>query len=371
MSEKKKRTKITNALRESVINYVFDKGESVSEVARLLELNKRTVYGICTVFTKENRIERKKANGRKCTFDFGQERLICAFWKLNADATLKECQDYIKSNPNLFDEADVSLTTIDRILRKHKITTKQLTKIPLARNSVETIKKRCEYVTSLLDLESEDCYFIYVDEFGVNLHTRRSRGRSLIGQPAIIETPTSRGNNFSTCAGVSIDGVVYYRSQFRPFNHGSFLEFLDGLKAKLDLNLNNVLVMDNVALHKHSLVKQWFDQNELKYLYLPPYSPFLNPIEECFSKIHTSVCLQRAANTNSLIRSVEIAFKTVTSDDLRNWFKHSRAYHTMALRREKILKEANKDCPPFRVDDRPDEELDEENEEEDELLRQP
>lgn len=365
MSEIKRRNKISNTLREQVVNCIFNKNESVREVARLLDLKKRTIYGICRVFTDEKRIIKKIQTGRKSSFNLDQELRICSFWKLNADATLKECQQYIDSSPTVFDGVKVSLTTIDRILKKHRVTYKQLTRVPHARNTPETIEKRFRYVTDLIDLENEDKYLIYLDEFGVNLHTRRSRGRAQIGKPAIINTPTQRGNNLSTCAAISIDGVVHFKSQFCPFNHGNFLEFLDGLEKLLNKELNNVLIMDNVRFHHHALVKEWISRNNLSVLYLPPYSPFLNPIEETFSKVSNSIALSRSENTETLLESVEFAFRSITSENIRGWFRHSRAYHSMCLRKEPILKEANDECPQFLVVERP---PDVEEEELDELL---
>lgn len=87
-----------------------------------LDFYNRTIYGICEVFTSGNRIEKKKKTGRKCALNLDHENLICSFWKLNADATLNECKQYVESNPTVFYGAKVSLIIIDRVLKKHKVT---------------------------------------------------------------------------------------------------------------------------------------------------------------------------------------------------------------------------------------------------------
>lgn len=102
-------------------------------------------------------------------------------------------------------------------------------------------------------MESEDKYFIYLDEFGANLYTRRSRGRAIIGELAIIETSTQRGHILSTCAAIPIDGVAHSKSQFSP---GNFLVFLDELPKVINKDLDNVIIMDNVRVHHHALVKE-------------------------------------------------------------------------------------------------------------------
>jgi len=339
--------------RERLVDYVFNQGKTVAAAASLLDVKKRTAYSILNRFEKENRIELKKQSGRKPTFDENFEKKLIEFFERKPDATLVECQRSIERDPEHYGAAVPSIATIERILKKNRWTLKTLSPIPVARNSPRTIASREIYVSRLLDIEGayEQKSIIYIDEMGRNLHCRRRFGRSLIGAPAIIEVPTQQGNNLSIAAAINCNGVVHYKSKFLSFKGSDFAEFLDELFQQLASVDKMVFIMDNAAIHHSSDVKSWFQvhRDRVRAFYLPPYSPFLNPIEECFSKIHYKIAQARPDTNNTLMMSVKDAFAAVTAENCRGWFSHSRQYHRCCLRKEPVLKKANGSCPEFRL----------------------
>lgn len=360
----KQRAVVSDERRKTVIEMVFNQGIECKQVAAMLNMKKRTVYGICQVFEKENRIERKPKTGRKVVFESGCEDAIVEFFERDNGASLKECRAYAEKNPEVFGERVPSIATIERILKKRKITTKNLYPVPKARNSPAVILRRFEYITELLRLENEGWTFVYVDEFGCNLHTSRKRGRNAIGRMAIRATPNQRGKNLSTCAAISDrEGVVHYRSKFCSYNNVEFVSFLNEMFEKLVSPHKVMIVMDNASFHHHASVVNWFDEHRsdgIDCLYLPPYSPMLNPIEECFSKIHKFICTFKCSTSSPLLQAVSCAFSTVSISDCLGWYRHSRAYHTQCIRKAPIMKEADPFCPSFRVLD--DDEVDSEDE---------
>lgn len=83
-----------------------------------------------------------------------------------------------------------------------------------------------------------------------------------------------------------------------------------------ELNLRNkYIVMDNCAIHKDNAIKQLVEEDGHHLLFLPPYSPFLNPIEECWSKIKHQVGKRPLTDTEDLIQRIKAASKTVTMED--------------------------------------------------------
>ncbi|RXN10210.1 trypsin-2-like protein [Labeo rohita] len=154
---------------------------------------------------------------------------------------------------------------------------------------------------TIFDLESLDRPhdFIFVDEAGFNLTKRRRTGRNIIGQRAIVEVPGQRGGNVTICAAISNHGVLHHHVTLGPYNTQHLLRFIANLRDILfelqvqdhqgqELNENPiptyVIVWDNVSFHRAAPEREWFNINEqFMNLYLPPYSPFLNPIEEFFS----------------------------------------------------------------------------------------
>lgn len=340
------RVGVSNELRERLIDMVFGKGKGVREAANCLNIKRRTAYNILRVFSNENRMEKKRNKGRNLQFNMRFAKLIGRFFERKTDATLREAQQFVRENPALFGARVPSFTTINRILKKLNITTKRLVPVPAARNSPRAIEQRRRYVEKLNELDGTE-QLIYIDETGQNLHVRRGIGRSYIGTPATITTPTQRGNNLSICAALSLEGIVYYRTKYLAFNNVEFVKFLDELSAKFIADRKYVLIMDNAAFHHHQNVVNWFTERSPRIALI--YLPFLNPIEECFSKVHQHVCMARSRSGEELFAAVSGAMDSITAENAQGWFRHTRKYHTKCLAREPILKEADEECPPFRI----------------------
>jgi transposase len=100
----------------------------------------------------------------------------------------------------------------------------------------------------------------------------------------------------------------------------AFMVFLKGLLPNLEEG--SVLVMDNWTVHHGQDIKVLVESYACKLRYLPAYSPDFNPIELIFSKIKAFVKALRPKETAKLIKAFEDALFTVTSDDVRNSFRH-------------------------------------------------
>lgn len=83
------------------------------------------------------------------------------------------------------------------------------------------------------------------------------------------------------------------------------------------------IVMDNAAIHKTPEVLQATRGHGHTALFLFPYSPFLNLIEECWAKIKKEVCKIPLTNNEIIADHIEEAAKTVTVENCRGWIRHS------------------------------------------------
>ncbi|XP_062322158.1 uncharacterized protein LOC134023813 [Osmerus eperlanus] len=201
---------------------------------------------------------------------------------------------------------NVSVPTIDRILRKNHMAMKQLYTVPFQRNSDVVKEARCQYVERKMELEAEGAHvFIYVDEAGFNLCKVRRRGRNLIGHRATIAVPGQRGTNITMCAAISNDGVLCNIPTIGPYNTERLITLLDALHDRLippeergllrpGMPLFVVITWDNVAFHHSRLVNEWFAVHpRMMMQFLPAYTPFFNPIEEFFSAWRWKVLPQK------------------------------------------------------------------------------
>jgi transposase len=83
-----------------------------------------------------------------------------------------------------------------------------------------------------------------------------------------------------------------------------------------------VVVMDNLSVHKSERVREMIEGTGASLLYLPPYSPEFNPIEEAFSKIKNLVRKAGARVREALVDAVGEALCEVTEEDARAFFEH-------------------------------------------------
>ena len=125
---------------------------------------------------------------------------------------------------------------------------------------------------------------IYIDETGFNMYTKRQYGRAPVGQRANRIVSGQRRRNTSAIVAVSDQvGVVYYEIVIGGVTQEVFGNFLTSLTSILDEE-RAFLVMDNAPCHNVQI-----DSAHQVIKYLPAYSPFLSPIENCFSVLKSDM----------------------------------------------------------------------------------
>lgn len=178
---------------------------------------------------------------------------------------------------------------------------------------------------------------IFIDEAGFNLTKRRRRGRNIIGQRAIVQVPGQRGGNITMCAAMSYQGVLHRHATLGPYNTQHLLTFLDGLRQVLFGRVQQnreqaghpvyVIVWDNVSFHRSVLIQEWFNNNhQFINVFLPPYSPFLNPIEEFFSAWRWKVYDRQPYTRENLLQAMELACGDIGVDSCQGWIRHTRGF---------------------------------------------
>jgi len=118
-----------------------------------------------------------------------------------------------------------------------------------------------------------------------------------------------------------------------------FLHFLSGLLDELDRHEMNgrYIVMDNAPIHKSPEVANLIESRGYKAAYLPPYSPFLNPIEEFWSKVKAGIKRDTLTVTSNLSDRIIESAKKVTVSDCEGWIRHAHSFFERCLNRERLL----------------------------------
>ncbi|XP_035984918.1 uncharacterized protein LOC118558489 isoform X1 [Fundulus heteroclitus] len=347
------RTIITDEMRATVIDHVIVHGMTMAEAGLRVRpnLSRFTVATIIRAFRQHNRVERMPhRGGRVAIFTAAQETLIVDMVRENNLIRLREIRDkVIDDNVNFEGIDDVSLATIDRVLRRQKMRMKQVYRVPFERNSARHKDLRYEYVQRILQLDAvaRPHEYLFLDEAGFNLHKRRQRGRIIIGQRAITEVPGQRGGNITLCAAMGLEGLVHRQAVLGSYNTQRLLTFLEELKdILLDHQQHHpgpehpiyVIIWDNVRFHTTYQISEWFTTNSNHFLNvcLPPYSPFLNPIEEFFSSWRWKVYDRRPYTRENLLRAMELACVDIPVENFQGWIRHSRAFFPRCLARDNI-----------------------------------
>lgn len=87
------------------------------------------------------------------------------------------------------------------------------------------------------------------------------------------------------------------------------------------LSKTDIIVMDNMRPHHAKIVKQALDESGINDLYLPPYSPDLNPIEKMWSKLKAYLRKEKVRIASELPSAIARAFSTVRASDCLGWFR--------------------------------------------------
>lgn len=162
---------------------------------------------------------------------------------------------------------------------------------------------------------------MFLDECGVNIAMTRRYARSKRGTRALGHTPKNYGANVSVLGAIRLSGVVSALSLDGSVDGESFKAWTREGLAK-ELRPGDVVVMDNLSVHKVKGVRESIEAVGASLLYLPSYSPDLNPIEPCWSKLKTFLRAWGARTREALYQGLVQGFDRIQPSDLIGWFKH-------------------------------------------------
>jgi transposase len=163
---------------------------------------------------------------------------------------------------------------------------------------------------------------VFLDEAGVNLALLRLYARAPKGQRARGSRPHQRGKNVSMIGAISLSGIVTSMNLCGSIDGLTFEAFvIRQLIPKLWKGA--VVVWDNYSIHKGQEIEKAITNAGARLIYLPPYSPEFNPIENCWSKIKNILRSIGARTYQDLENAIAFAYSQISLKDIRNWFAHS------------------------------------------------
>jgi transposase len=162
---------------------------------------------------------------------------------------------------------------------------------------------------------------IFLDESGAMTNMTRRFARAPVGQRAVCPVPAGHWKTVSMIGAIGCGGLIASMAVEGSVDGEAFLVYVRQILAP-QLRPGDVVVMDNLSSHNVTGVQEIIEQTGARLMYLPPYSPDLNPIENIWSKIKQELRSIGARTLEALFDAIDAAMGTVSAEDCRQTIRH-------------------------------------------------
>jgi hypothetical protein len=196
-------------------------------------------------------------------------------------------------------------------------------KSPIAQERDEEARGLWRWLASRFDARR----LVFVDESGFNTSMTRLMARAPKGRRAYGKVPRNRGKNTTLIAAITLEGAMGQPMSVEGATDALAFEayYVEHFLGP-SLREGQVVVLDGLGAHRTDKVREMIEARGADLVFLPSYSPDLNPIEEAFSKIKQLVRKEGQRVREVLVEAIGRALAAVTPEDAAGWFAHA-GYH--------------------------------------------
>ena len=180
------------------------------------------------------------------------------------------------------------------------------------------MRRRRAWFDGQLDLDPEK--LIFIDETAASTKMARLRGRAKRGERCRASVPHGHWKTTTFTAGLRLNGLAAPMLLDGPMNGNAFLAYAEQVLAP-ELRPGDIVVMDNLPAHRIGGVREAIEKAGARLLFLPPYSPDLNPIEMAFAKLKALLRKAAARAIDELWSVIADCLRAFKSDECRNYFE--------------------------------------------------
>ena len=179
------------------------------------------------------------------------------------------------------------------------------------------MRRREAWFAGQLELDPER--LVFIDETGASTKMARRHGRAPRGQRLRCSVPHGHWKTTTFVGGLRLTGITAPMVLDGPMTGAWFLTYVEQVLV-LTLSAGDVVILDNLPAHKGAAVREAIEATGARLLFLPPYSPDFNPIENAFSKLKALLRKAAARTVDDLWRAVGNAIDAFTPQECENYF---------------------------------------------------
>jgi transposase len=289
-------------LRRKIIDAV-GRGLTKTEVARTFNVSRSSVKRYVKMNNELGSLLPSKPPGSAPKIDDTAKRLLELDLQERPAATLVQRCTYLLKMTGI----SVGISTLWRTLKRMGYSHKKRSVGASERDQFD----RAAWKVLVADRIEAD-RFVFVDEMGSNTSLYPLCGWSPCGERARCSVPRNRGKNTTLMASMTIQGMGPSVALEGSTSAVAFETYIGQFLAPT-LQAGQVVVMDNLNAHKSERVRELIEEAGCELLYLPAYSPDLNPIEEAFAKIKVILRKAEARAREVLIETLSQALSAILS----------------------------------------------------------
>ena len=160
---------------------------------------------------------------------------------------------------------------------------------------------------------------IFIDETGLNTKMARLRGRCRKGKRLFASIPHGHWRTTTFVAGLRLSGLGAPMLLDGAMNGDAFLAYIEHVLVP-ELRPGDVVVMDNLSVHKGAAIRDAIQAAGAELRFLPPYSPDFNPIEQAIAKLKALLRKAAARTKEALWNTVGESLDAFTPNECANYF---------------------------------------------------
>jgi transposase len=301
-------------LRVRVI-HVVEGGAAARAAARQFAIGDSTAIRWAKRWRETGRFDARSNKGQSRSPLKQYQEWLLELVRREADLTLEEIQR------RLLDEHQhkAGISSIWRFCDRHGISFKKSLRAA-EQDRPDVAAARAKWAENQASLDPE--HLIFIDETGTSTNIARLRGRAPRGERLVGKVPQGHWKTTTFVAALRSTALTAPGVIDGPMNGNVFLAYVEQILAP-SLTPGDIVVMDNLSAHKVQGVRQTIEAAGATLLYLPPYSPDFNPIEQVFAKLKALLRKARERSLDGLWSRIAVLLHAFKPPECTNYFRNA------------------------------------------------